>query len=185
MKRKGLQLVIAALLLLSLMYGAVPERVYACSCAMPLSVKESLESSDAVFVGKAVKIAGSGKWFIRSSADPVAVTFEVSQVWKGEPQASQTVYTAASSASCGFTFSENTEYVVYARKGEDGLQTTICDRTKALMAAAEDMAQLGEGRKPLQRAGAGEDFITGNRTVVVGLLFAALLLYILRKNRKV
>jgi hypothetical protein len=130
-----------------------PNSVYACSCAMSPSVQEELQRKTAVFSGKVVKLSGSGKGFIRSSADPVAVTFEVDQVWKGEVKPKLIVNTAMSSASCGYEFQMNTDYLVYANSDGNGKQTTIiCDRTKPIADSTEDLAVLGVGEKPVSQS---------------------------------
>ena len=78
-----------------------------------------------------------------SSLDPTTVRFEVDSVWKGPVDETISLETARSGASCGYTFTEGLEYLVYSRDGET---VNLCSRTKPLFDAAEDMAALGEGR---------------------------------------
>ncbi|WP_239618309.1 hypothetical protein [Cohnella mopanensis] len=86
-----------------------------------------------------------------SSGDLVSITFAVDQVWKGEVEKSTVVHTALSSASCGIeNFTVDAEYVVYAYGEPDKLETNICDRTKLLANAEEDLAGLGVSYEPLQ-----------------------------------
>ena len=52
---------------------------------------------------------------------------------------------ARSGASCGFTFVEGEEYVVYSK---DGATVSLCSRTRFIANAQEDIDELGEGEKP-------------------------------------
>ncbi|MDZ7611875.1 MAG: hypothetical protein U5L10_03870 [Candidatus Moranbacteria bacterium] len=121
--------------------------VTACSCVQPASPQESLEQSTAVFAGKVIDVdVPSG--LVVSSADPVKVTFEVSKIWKGPDYKTLVLTTARDEASCGYSFKENEEYIVYAYGEEDTLSTDICSRTKPLANAEEDLQDLGTGNSP-------------------------------------
>lgn len=129
---------------------AVPQSSQACSCAQKPSVAEELERKTAIFAGKVVKISGPHLGFFSSTADPVTVTFAVSAVWKGEAQAELNVNTPISDSSCGFSFEMSREYLVYASSTGSGKYTTmLCDGTKLLSGAAEDLTVLGTGEKPI------------------------------------
>lgn len=139
---------------------AVPQEAHACSCAAAPSVQEALQRSAAVFSGKVIRIEDK-RGVIRSSAEPVAVTFAVANVWKGELRKEMTIRTALSEASCGYGFEQNQEYIVYAAPDANGnLQTNLCSRTKPIRVAADDLAGLGAGQQPdgvkLQPDGAGQ-----------------------------
>ncbi|WP_307475534.1 hypothetical protein [Paenibacillus harenae] len=130
-----------------------PGKAFACSCAMVQSaeaqVKDEMERSSAIFAGKVLTVTQPPEKEIMSSADPVEVQFEVSQVWKGDVQARTAVYTALSSASCGIeNFVEGAEYIVSAYESEAALHTTICNMTKPLDSAAEELKALGDGKQP-------------------------------------
>ena len=121
--------------------------VNACSCAQPSPPKESLEQSCAVFAGRVVDIdVPSG--IVNSSADPVKVTFEVSKIWKGPDYKTLVLTTARDEASCGYSFKQNEEYIIYAYGEENKLSTDICSRTRLLTNAQEDLQELGEGNLP-------------------------------------
>ena len=77
--------------------------------------------------------------------DPTTVGFEVSTVWKGPSYATAYLTTARSEASCGFTFDEGEEYIVYSR---DGSTVSLCSRTALLENAEAELNELGEGHKP-------------------------------------
>lgn len=130
-----------------------PDKVFACSCAMVQSaekqVKDELERSSAIFAGKVLTVTQPPEKQIMSSADPVEVQFEVSEVWKGEVQKQTAVYTALSSASCGYeNFAEGVEYIVSAYESDSALHTTICNMTKQLDTAGDELKVLGEGKQP-------------------------------------
>ncbi len=120
---------------------------YACSCMQPLSPDEELPNYDAVFSGKVTGIEERiSNDPVFSSADLVLVTLDVDTVWKGEKKDTMTVKTAQSSASCGFYFEENREYIVYASQYDDEyLEVSLCSRTGLLSDAIEDLQELGPG----------------------------------------
>ena len=170
---------------------------YACSCVPPGTPQEEMERSAAVFSGKVTKIVDENQNnFTQSSADSLAVQIEVKDAWKGIDQKQVVVYTARDSASCGFEFEVNQEYLIYASESEGKLQTTICSRTTLLNMAAEDMDALGEGEEITEHAGeAGEEryqstaesennSIKYTVTVVVGvvLIGGVYILYRKKKN---
>ncbi len=120
--------------------------VFACSCIAPPPPQEAREQSAAVFAGTVTNIdAPQGE--IISSADPVGITFDVTDVWKGEVSETQTITTPRDSASCGYAFEMGMDYLVYAYEGEDGLQTNLCSRTTLLTAEVEDLDALGDSSR--------------------------------------
>ncbi|WP_169085812.1 hypothetical protein [Paenibacillus sp. PL91] len=154
MYRKSLLFVLCWAILLSAAVIMKPAVVYACSCAMSPSpesqVKETLEHNTTVFAGKAMKVVQPPEKQMMSSADLVQVNFEVSTVWKGELEQRAIVYTAMSSASCGYeNFIEGQQYLVSASEVSEKLETGICDLTKPLDMAREELKILWEGHAPL------------------------------------
>ncbi|MZQ81206.1 hypothetical protein GQF01_03600 [Paenibacillus sp. 5J-6] len=108
---------------------------------------------------------------IWSSAAPVEARFEVNTVWKGELSSQTMVYTALSSASCGYEgFEVNKDYIVFAYGDPDRLETGICEGTKTTASAQSELIALGEGYEPSK--------ITTphvNRSVVIVLIVAIFL----------
>ena len=133
-------------------------QAYACSCAGSGSPSEELEQFDAVFTGRVVSIQhsfdpGVG---VRGPGDRTTVGFEVSAVWKGDVHETMYVTTAPSDASCGFSFVEGEEYIVYGYdtgRADDGYSVGLCSRTALLGQAQADLDELGEGQAP--EAGTG------------------------------
>ena len=103
----------------------------------------------AVFAGEVTNIE-SDEGPVINSTDPVMVTFQVIEVWKGAPQNTITITTPRESASCGFNFEVGREYVVYAWDNGDGLSTNLCSRTAELSPDLEDLDALGPGTVPPQ-----------------------------------
>lgn len=122
---------------------------YACSCAIPGTPTEEMARSGAVFTGKVIEIVDRNKnGFIQSSADPVEAVITVDQIWKGIEESQVVVVTERDSASCGFEFEVNLEYIIYASKDGDQLRASLCSRTALLSDASDDLIELGDGEKP-------------------------------------
>lgn len=149
--RGFVQIMLLVLWVLSVFFTMKPDVGYACSCAAPPSVEDALNQKDAVFSGKVIEM-NEKKRPIMSSADPITVRLQVDQVWKGEVGKTQTISTARDGASCGFHFEVGHEYIIYAHAktygGDERLETILCDRTKLLSAADEDLNTLGRGEPP-------------------------------------
>lgn len=117
-----------------------PCTAFACSCMMPGAPAAELERSSTVFAGKVVSITPVNRGGV---APQLQVRFEVSQSWKGPAAQTIELMTSTDSASCGFSFAQGSEYVVYANDSEGYLGTNLCSRTRALGDAGEDLAALG------------------------------------------
>lgn len=126
--------------------------VSACSCMPPGPPEQERNRSDAVFAGAVETIQNSTTSEFMGPGQDVTVTFDVSQVWKGQESETVAVKTATSSASCGYAFQEGESYLVYAEEdeggeayhGEDGeLTVSLCSRTAPLEDAEQDINALG------------------------------------------
>lgn len=136
---------VVSLTLLLLSSFVVDTRVAsACSCIEPGSPLDALADAQAVFVGTVIEIDKTDGAII-SLADPVEVTFSVSQSWKGPLNDRLVITTSRDSASCGFEFDEDVTYLVYAYEEGDDFVTGLCTRTTSFAAAGADLAALGEG----------------------------------------
>ena len=144
-------------LLVGVWFLAHPEPSYACLCIDPgPSPAEGYAGSTSVFMGRVVSVSefdpGGGAWSwdwggrkVESTRDPTTIEFDVSTVWKGRAYETMYLTTYRDSAGCGFRFVEGVTYVVYS---EDGLSTYLCDRTRRLSDATEDLEYLGQGHTP-------------------------------------
>ena len=135
-----------------------PGQVHACKCAEPGTPSEELEKFSAVFAGRAVSNQHSydPKAASVSPEDRTTVGFEVSAVWKGTVHEDIYITTPPTGGSCGFTFVEGEEYIVYGHDSnyaDGGYTVGICSRTALLGQAQADIDALGEGNAP--QAGTG------------------------------
>ena len=147
-----------ALMLSVLWFLGNPGQVHACSCAQPGTPSEELEKFSAVFAGRVVSIRHSFDPDAASVSrdDRTTVGFEVSAVWKGTVREDMYITTPPTGGSCGFTFVEGEEYIVYAHDrayGDDSYTVGICSRTALLGQAQDDIDALGEGQAPLAGTG--------------------------------
>ena len=164
-KRQGMTpgVASASLVSLALLVGVLwflgnPERVYACKCAQPGTPSEELEKFPAVFVGRVVSVRHSYDPDAASVSpeDRTTVGFEVSAVWKGTVHEDMYVTTPPTGGSCGVTFIEGEEYIVYgydSNYDDGGYTVGICSRTDLLGQAQADLDSFGEGHAP--QAGTG------------------------------
>ena len=143
MLRAAILLALTVLLVAAALHAST-DQAHACSCVPPPPPQQALAKSEAVFAGKVVAVSGlpPGGY---NSTDPRVIAFKVSTVWKGPSYETLFITTPLSEASCGFTFVEGEEYIVYAWKGIDIL---LCSRTKLIGQADEDFAALGAGSTP-------------------------------------
>jgi hypothetical protein len=128
-------------------------KVRACDCVRlaPLSAAVR-EETEFIFHGRVLEIVEREE-HIRTTRDGGAtgevrpldrqVVFAVQRAWRGV--SSERVSVTSLVSDCMFAFEIGREYLVFARKGDDGRPTTgICMRTSALPAAGPILAQLGE-----------------------------------------
>ncbi len=125
------------------------EATLACSCAPPQSASQELKRATAVFAGKVFEIKRQerekGKKHPGDQFREVEVRFDVSRVWKGIDKDTAVVFTSSHSASCGYRFSKDKTYIVYAYANKDGkLETGICSRTKPLDEAEDEIRELDQ-----------------------------------------
>ena len=139
---------------LALLVGVVwflgtPGPVYACSCVAPGTPLEELEQFSAVFAGRVVSVQHSydpkSGSVIRERDDRSTIGFEVDAVWKGAVHEDMYITTPPTGGSCGFTFIEGEEYIVYAYDSnydDGGYSTGICTRTALLWRGARGPRRL-------------------------------------------
>jgi len=142
-----------------------PRPVSACSCAETGSSSQEFKKSHAVFAGKVLRIAdeyfpvfstfdsiltalGRQPYFWAKSGRYVGyrVYFDVSQSWKGITESSAIVDTGYGMGDCGYSFTVNNDYLVYASfpygMPANYWTTTICSRNAEINAATQDLNYL-------------------------------------------
>jgi hypothetical protein len=128
------------------------EHADACSCIPPGPTCQSAWVFGAVFVGRVVRIDHEVKPYGFSTADPVRVSVEVLEVFRGfedlsskPPQAPIEVVTNRGAGRAASLFVEGETYLIYGHlpRGDRSLiRATICSRTREISKADEDLAYL-------------------------------------------
>ncbi len=170
---------VLALVLAFLWFLVTVGHVYACKCVIPGTPTEELDKSVAVFAGRVFSVVHSYDPEAKSASpeDRTTIGFEVSTVWKGAVHEVMYITTPPTGGSCGFTFVEGEEYVVYASDShysDDSYTASICSRTALLAEAQTDIDELGEGQAP-QAGTSGPVPEESESPVSVGWVFALVL----------
>jgi hypothetical protein len=116
-----------------------------CSCDGVPTLAQALETSLAVFRGVA-----TAQEVDPSAPEHLRVTFAVTGYWIGPVTPTYTITTYGSTAGCGFGFSPDTEYLVFAYPSDFGPMTGQCTRNKPIFLAADDLKELGPPKAPNQ-----------------------------------
>lgn len=123
--------------------------VGACTCMQPGPPCDATWRASAVFVGEAsepvLTDTGTGVEYHagrRLVSNPIRVRFKILEAFRGVTGLVVDVYTNENSAACGFAFSANRTYLVYAYEHNGRFTANICSRTKLASAAGEDLAYL-------------------------------------------
>ena len=152
--------------------------VDACSCISDVSVEEAFQQSDVIFIGKVIKI--DKPLLTISSSDPMDIQFTLSKSYKGDLEEIIQVQTALDSSSCGFPFSENTDYLVYANLVNGKYQTGLCSRNTDLENAQEDLIVLDNlgTRKPTVKNENSNNKLDLTQALVMALLLLVIALLV-------
>ncbi len=151
----------------------LPDCAHACSCGggAPFRVVAKGADASAVFSGEVMDVEGG--LFTRMfgmSIPSEKVTFRVSEVWKGPQRDTLEVSTPRDGATCGYSFKEGQEYLVYTYGKEEPLKTDLCTETRLLSRAGAHLRVLGDGQSP------GDDSVLSDtsggfpRLDIVGML---------------
>lgn len=120
-----------------------PRPAAACSC-VEVPPQAAFDQHPAVFEGRVIELYPAD--------DPGGVNrvvLEVVQQWKGIDHERVELTTPAASSMCGVRFEVETSWLIYADQTGDALYTDICQRTRRIEDAAEDLAVLGAGVTPV------------------------------------
>jgi hypothetical protein len=127
----------------------IPITASACTCDLPSPGKtakqlvfEARKQATAVFAGEVVEVI----------ADPqmgyLKVKLRVEKLWKGVLTNEVIVVTGRGGGDCGYRLEVGARYLMFAYGDEVKLETNICQRTKGLAHAVEDLKLLGKGKLP-------------------------------------
>lgn len=136
----------------------MPSAVFACSCVVDMSQNDSFNQAKAVFSGTVLSIQDK-KGFPGIDFSHREATIQVKETWKGAATGVVTVATGRDDGDCGFAFQKGEHYLVYAHDAsgdyQTGLGTGLCERTKLLAQADEDLKILGPGKTTLLKGPTG------------------------------
>ena len=126
-----------------------PQEAYACSCMADEFFEDSYANADAVFVGTVTSFENE----LGNGAETRDVRFDVTKVFKGSADAQQTLETPNNSAACGYEFTEDESYLVFANRwGEETvgpLTVSLCSRTELESDADTEIAVLEDITTPI------------------------------------
>jgi hypothetical protein len=160
---------VSAILLCVLVFTAVvsiPEgEVYACSCVGE-DAKERLELFTVVFEGKVINKGETNE--VQQGRFFREYTFEIYRAWKGIEEERITIFSHdEGSDSCGYEFTKNNTYLVFAYDGKDHeWETNFCSGNIPISKAKEELKQLGSGTEIYINDGAA-DARNYNRNVLI------------------
>ncbi|MEX1014049.1 MAG: hypothetical protein WDZ80_02730 [Candidatus Paceibacterota bacterium] len=162
--------------------------VSACSCIPPVPPTEAIEQSSAVFSGLVTNLEND-EYSRDFNPNPVIVTVEVMDVWKGIDSSEVTLETARQSATCGYNFEEGEEYLIYAHGPNNDLSVSACSRTSLLSNAQNDIEELGDPielilNEPNNNRPTIEQNFTTNLIVVGGLFAVAVLTLVFNRKKE-
>jgi hypothetical protein len=159
-----------------LVWALLPLSGTACRCGYAGAPCKAFANTPTVFAGRVVKIsairlkASSGDDY-----DERLVFFDVERRYRGWEAETAQVVTGKGGTDCGYEFRAGVRYIVYAypHPASGKLYTGICQRTRSLSEAAEDLEYLRRKDDPSQRAGIEgsiEELDSKSRIQVVGFL---------------
>jgi hypothetical protein len=120
----------------------------ACTCEMPKpgvtlkqAVAQARDKAKAVFSGEVVEVIKNPQVFY------IEVRFKVEHSWKQVRTNQLVIRTGRGGGDCGYRFEVGERYLVYAY-GSDvpAFETNICQRTRKLTDAQDDLKLLGKSR---------------------------------------
>lgn len=115
-------------------FALFPRAGEACSCAGPHAPCEAAWQVDAVFVAQVVRVERTST-HIRAHLMPL-------ETFRG-PSDILSIDTGLGGGDCGYSFQPGEAYLIYARGDKAGRYSTgICNRTRPLSQAAEDLDYL-------------------------------------------
>ncbi len=110
----------------ALCWGGGMGSAAACSCA-PVSRELQVPAMMAIFVGVATDVPEPIADAPQPGGGTLTYRFRVTRALKGEIDDEVEVRTAASPAACGARFAAGRRYLVFARRREGHLETSLCD----------------------------------------------------------
>lgn len=108
---------------------------FACKCAQGDSPEKELLKSSSVFAWKVKNI--------ETLNQQNKITFKIYDTFKGNFEKTKTIISHKEPAACWFYFEKDKEYLVYAKKWENAVETvSLCSMTKSIETAKTDLEKL-------------------------------------------
>jgi hypothetical protein len=143
--------------LLTLVFCALlPHGASACDCADPGPPCKAFANTPAVFAGRVIKIATiSVKAPSGDLYEDRLIVLEVERSYRGSVSKNVEVVTGSGGADCGYDFRMGEHYLVYAYPHPQSgkLYTGICQRTRPISDAGDDLDYLSKKDDPSHGAG--------------------------------
>jgi hypothetical protein len=132
---------------------------HACDCALDPTPCKAFSHTAVIFAGRVSRVANIEVNL--KSGDPTihypqrSVTFEVLKPYRGVQSKTVELQTGEGVGDCGYLFETGRDYVVYANPNANtgSLYTGICQRTKLLSEARDDIEYLTKKDDPAHGAG--------------------------------
>ena len=143
-------------LLTLLLCALIPHRTSACDCGDPGPPCKAFGNTPVVFAGRVVKIATIS--LKAPSGDPYEdrlIFFEVERSYRGSVGKTAEVVTGSGGTDCGYDFRRGEHYLVYAYPHPQSgkFYTGICQRTRPISEAGDDLDYLSKKDDPSHGAG--------------------------------
>jgi hypothetical protein len=161
---------------LALVAWALPPPVGACDCGYPGAPCKAFANTPTVFAGRVLK---SSRIRLKTPSgaeyEDRLVFFDVERSYRGWEAKTAEVVTGWGGGDCGYEFRAGVRYLVYAypHPATGKLYTGICQRTRLLSEASEDLDYLSKKDDPSHGAGIEgriEELDSTSRTQVIGFL---------------
>jgi len=129
---------------------------FACDCGDPGPPCKAFGNTPTVFAGRVVKIATTSVKV--PSGDPYEyrlIFLEVERSYRGSVGVTAEVVTGSGGSDCGYDFRQGEHYLVYAYPHPQSgkLYTGICQRTRPISGAGDDLDYLSKKDDPSHGAG--------------------------------
>lgn len=148
-----------AIAVLCFLVLGLPAGILACSCSQSGDLCASLQSSDTVFMGKVTDIERAQSVSGPTNAAPAAAAetgnaqsatapliryrFQVNERFSGPTVAELDVFSGGDDPSCAVNFRKDSQYLVFARRLDDGrFHATSCGGTRPVEEALAMLPQL-------------------------------------------
>jgi hypothetical protein len=136
--------------------GLLPHGASACDCADPGPPCKAFANTPVVFTGRVVKIATiSVKAPSGDLYEDRLIVLEVERSYRGSVSKNVEVVTGSGGSDCGYDFRMGEHYLVYAYPHPQSgkLYTGICQRTRPISDAGDDLDYLSKNDDPSHGAG--------------------------------